>query len=329
MLSRRYKERPDCQLILSEKSLWALSLDELEGHLKIQDIENLEDKYNSSFIYKIIIAKLIENCIEELNVNFARDEFFEKEFISWQGNFLGKGSYGGVYEVKKRNEDKVYAIKKIEIDIRHLKQFLKELKTSTIITELRNERLVQYYDVWLENTNFYIQMELCDKKRLKDFIEETYKDSNLYTYTTSSLTLLGYYITSKIFAEILEGVNYLHKLNIIHRDLKPENILFKLDTEGKSFVKIADFGLVAIHKNPDKALFGGHKFAESSHTAGIGTVRYAPPEKYSGRKYDTTADIYSLGVIAEELFFRDINRFVLKMNLYLNLNVSYTLIFKT
>lgn len=43
----------------------------------------------------------------------------------------------------------------------------------------------------------------------------------------------------RIFYQILNSVEYLHRLNIAHRDLKPENIL--LDTDYN--VKLIDFGL--------------------------------------------------------------------------------------
>jgi 5'-AMP-activated protein kinase catalytic alpha subunit len=43
----------------------------------------------------------------------------------------------------------------------------------------------------------------------------------------------------RIFHEIIDGVEYLHKLGITHRDLKPENIL--IDYDGA--IKIIDFGL--------------------------------------------------------------------------------------
>ena len=103
---------------------------------------------------------------------------------------------------------------------------MNELITSPIVYELNNENVMKYYDLWLENDFnsrdyiLYIQMELCDKS-LNDFIEEMKKDSNLYS--NEMLTELGFYISSEIFLQILNGVNYLHKQNkpIIHRDLNP------------------------------------------------------------------------------------------------------------
>ena len=64
---------------------------------------------------------------------------------------------------------------------------------------------------------------------MNEIIEEIKKDSNLYS--NEMLTELGFYITSEIFVQILNGVNYLHKQNkpIIHRDLNPWNIMLKIE----------------------------------------------------------------------------------------------------
>jgi len=132
-------------------------------------------------------------------------------------------------------------------------------------------------------------MELCDKT-LGEVIDEFDEDSHLKT--NGMLTPVGYYIASNIFLQILEGVNHLHKQNppLIHRDLKPANILLKKD-EAKGFrVKIADIGLAVIHK-----------YSKQSHTLDKGTPKYMAPEVVKGKKYDTKADIYSLGVIFQNL----------------------------
>jgi len=43
----------------------------------------------------------------------------------------------------------------------------------------------------------------------------------------------------KFFQQILNGVEYIHKLRIVHRDLKPENLLL----DDNQNIKIVDFGL--------------------------------------------------------------------------------------
>jgi serine/threonine protein kinase len=99
------------------------------------------------------------------------------------------------------------------------------------------------------------------------------------------------HIASQIFIEILEGVNYLHKQNppLIHRDLNPANILLKKSDSKGICVKIADFGLI-------------HEFSEQSHTSDKVTVKYMAPKVMISRKYNTKADVYSLGIIFQNLF---------------------------
>jgi serine/threonine protein kinase len=57
------------------------------------------------------------------------------------------------------------------------------------------------------------------------------------------------------------------------------------------FVKLCDFGLATFHESEDQ-----------SHSSRVETSKYMAQEVKISRKYDTKADIYSLGVIAQELF---------------------------
>ena len=87
----------------------------------------------------------------------------------------------------------------------------------------------------------------------------------------------------KYFRQILSAVGYCHSFNICHRDLKPENILMSKDGD----VKIADFGMAALHQSPD------HKLKTS-----CGSPHYAAPEIIRGATYrGDKVDIWSLGVI--------------------------------
>lgn len=56
-------------------------------------------------------------------------------------------------------------------------------------------------------------------------------------------------------------------------------------------MKIADFGLVTIHK-----------FAKQLHEPDVWQVKYMAPEVENGDKYDTKTDIFSLGMILRDLF---------------------------
>jgi serine/threonine protein kinase len=159
------------------------------------------------------------------------------------------------------------------------------------MARLQSDHIVQYKTSWVENKDvIYIQMQLCFNN-LSQILEQKQKEFKRKQFET--MTPLEYYISSELFKEILESVNYLHNQQVIHRDLKPENILLTDGLNGR-FVKVADFGLAVIHE-----------FETQTHTTDRGTPKYTAPEMIRGRNYDTKADIYSLGVITEQLF--DVN----------------------
>jgi serine/threonine protein kinase len=163
------------------------------------------------------------------------------------------------------------------------------------MAKIRSDYVVNYNNSWIENNEIlYIQMELCFNT-LKGIMKQKLNEFKRSCFQV--MTPLEYYISSELFKEILEAVNYLHSLKppIIHRDLKPTNILI---TEGKNarFVKLADFGLATIHQ-----------FDQQTHSEGLGTPSYMAPELWSGRNYDTKVDIFSLGYVWQELFDVDIN----------------------
>jgi len=100
-------------------------------------------------------------------------------------------------------------------------------------------------------------------------------------------TLDGGSLTLAEAAEIAEGLAHAHAHGVIHRDLKPANLLRGAD----GLVRIADFGIA-------RAL-------DETRTTQIGTVlgtlRYLSPEQAAGRDVGEPADVYSLGVVLDEL----------------------------
>jgi 5'-AMP-activated protein kinase catalytic alpha subunit len=48
-----------------------------------------------------------------------------------------------------------------------------------------------------------------------------------------------------MYAQILSGIEYIHKLGVVHRDLKPENLLL----DHNNNIKLVDFGLSNLYKD--------------------------------------------------------------------------------
>ena len=97
-----------------------------------------------------------------------------------------------------------------------------------------------------------------------------------------------------ILCEVASALAYAHKQGVIHRDIKPENILLQ---DGHAV--LADFGIASALAGPDHVT--GERLTRTGMS--IGTVGYmAPEQSLGGSDVDSRADIYSLGVVAHEMF---------------------------
>lgn len=134
----------------------------------------------------------------------------------------------------------------------------------------------------------YIQMQLCRKESLRDWLRDNRMEERLDFIAT-------------IFHQIVDAVDYVHYKGLIHRDLKPSNIFFSQDGQ----IKIGDFGLVTDMADiPNIITKCGDKSGLPScarHTQQVGTHLYMSPEQLRGLRYDFKVDIYSLGLIFFEL----------------------------
>jgi len=85
-----------------------------------------------------------------------------------------------------------------------------------------------------------------------------------------------------LLSQVLQALVYLHRRGIVHRDLKPSNIL----VVGNQ-VKLLDFGLSE---------------TRGERTAIRGTPAYFAPEILEGEPVSEASDLYTVGVVAYELF---------------------------
>lgn len=93
-----------------------------------------------------------------------------------------------------------------------------------------------------------------------------------------------------LFTEVLKIVDFAHSNLVVHRDLKPENIL--VDEFG--MVKILDFGISKLEKHTAVEA-GEHSSPDFL------TPKYAAPEQFSSGPDSTLTDIYSLGILLNDL----------------------------
>jgi serine/threonine protein kinase len=170
-------------------------------------------------------------------------------------------------------------------------------KEPVTATPKEEETLSSHAASTLVRHTLYIQMQLCSQKTLADFLsnEEARRGSSGGDGVDIPYAL-------SLFLQIAQGVKHVHGQGLIHRDLKPNNCF--IDDTG--VVKVGDFGLS--RESTDK----GNEATPSApmplgdgtdNTAGVGTRSYASPEQMSGSDYDSSTDVYSLGIMLFELCY--------------------------
>ena len=223
---------------------------------------------------------------------------YEPIFGSWYlSKLLGKGSFGEVYEITREEYGTTYkaALKIISVpqendDIKsrmtedsnidtiaeYYEGVLKEIvNENEIMSKLKgNTNIVSYEDHQIiphEDEIGYdilIRMELLTPL-LDKMLEKRLEERDVV----------------KLGIDICKALELCHKKNIIHRDIKPQNIFISDNGD----YKLGDFGIA---KTIEKASGGMSK---------KGTYKYMAPEVFKGEDYDSTVDIYSLGIVMYSL----------------------------
>ncbi|GAH16449.1 unnamed protein product, partial [marine sediment metagenome] len=176
---------------------------------------------------------------------------------------IGEGTYGKVYKVKRKSDNKTIALKVINIPVGNdelidiSKKEVEYLKTLSFPE--CNPFIICYYDSYYDpiSRDFLIEMEYIEGTDMFDFILESNNKNTKEIY---------YYFLLLIAKDIAKGLKYIHSKNIIHNDIKLENIMIN----PKYTPKIIDFGL-ACHTKYNKNV---GKYCESDG----GTPSYVSPE---------------------------------------------------
>ncbi|CAG2113437.1 unnamed protein product, partial [Medioppia subpectinata] len=237
--------------------------------------------------------------------NVTNDSYYQNTFEELSS--VGSGAFGTVYKVQHRYNQRLYAIKQIVLNDSNT-ELNDQLLNSTINElKLRSEYVIQYTTSWLEdNQRLYIQMEYCSLS-LSDVL--TVKGPVFGRQSSSKpMSTAEYYLSCGIFADILECVQYLHSVwpHVIHRGLKPSNIFIAQSGVKKGrYLKLSDFGLANV--------FSAGTYIPPYTAQTASDVHYTAPElvgpdgAVNQRLANTKSDVYSVGVIAQQVFDININ----------------------
>ncbi len=200
--------------------------------------------------------------------SFVRREPVENFYTL--GKEIGRGGFSVVVEAVKKGTNEKVAVKRIrkdQVEGDDIKLLLREVQ---IMRNLNHPNILKLHEVFENDEEFSLVMELVTGKELFDKIVEKGQ--------------YGEREAANIVRQIVSAVEYLHANGIAHRDLKPENLLSSVDEKGNEFIKIADFGF---SKN----------FGEDKLKTSCGSPGYVAPEVLTNEDYDNSVDMWSVGVI--------------------------------
>jgi len=184
---------------------------------------------------------------------------------------LGRGGMGDVYAAHDTELDRMAALKFLSAE-GDGQRLVQEAKAASA---LNHPNIVTIYDVVRQERETAIAMELVEGSSLRAFCAQAPPIEQVLDW----------------MLQIVEALAATHARGIVHGDLKPDNIMV---TPART-VKILDFGLA--RRTP----LDGQ--ASKSTTNGLlrGTLNYLSPEQTHGKSPSRASDIFSLGVVMQEL----------------------------
>jgi len=186
---------------------------------------------------------------------------------------VGKGSFGKVMQVRKKDTSRIYALKTIrKAHIISRSEVTHTLAERSVLAQINNPFIVPLKFTFQSPEKLYFVLAFVNGGELFHHLQKEQRfDVNRSRFYT---------------AELLCALECLHGFNVIYRDLKPENIL--LDYQGH--IALCDFGLCKLDmKDEDRT------------NTFCGTPEYLAPELLLGTGYNKTVDWWTLGVLLYEM----------------------------
>jgi serine/threonine protein kinase len=188
---------------------------------------------------------------------------------------LGEGGMGIVYKAWHTTLEKTVALKMMNPVISQNENFIKRFKAEAkALAKMENPHIVSVYDLLESEMGLTLVMQFVDGVSLHDMIERRGP--------------IPHAEAIQIFEQVLEAIDYAHKLGILHRDIKPRNVMITKN----GTAQVMDFGLAKMQQETQLT---------TAQSMG-GTLPYMSPEQVKGLlNVDHRSDIYSLGMTLYEM----------------------------
>jgi len=187
---------------------------------------------------------------------------------------LGKGSYGVVQKVQRKQDKQYYALKVVNIKKLQPREREDAVNEIRVLASIKHRNIVRYCDAFVEKDSLHIVMEFAEHGDIGRQIEK-FKKANKYIKED---TIWMYLI------QICAGLQSMHSRNVLHRDMKAKNVFLT----GKNQVRLGDLGCAKLLK------------AGMARTQ-IGTPYYMSPEIWANKPYDAKSDVWATGCLIYEL----------------------------
>ena len=189
---------------------------------------------------------------------------------------IGEGAYSTVYTVKRLEDEKIYALKKVKIKKLSNKEKNNALNEVRILASVNSPYIIGYKESFIDEAEqtLCLVMEYADDGDLYEKVK-LYRKNNTF-FREDDIW--------RIFIQITKGLHDLHEYDILHRDLKSANVFLFRDGTAK-------LGDLNVSKITSRGL----------GCTQTGTPYYASPEVWKDNPYNLKSDIWSLGCVFYEL----------------------------
>ena len=190
---------------------------------------------------------------------------------------LGRGSFGSVYLVTRKEDNKIYALKTVILEKLSKKEQENSVNEVRILASISHPNVIGYKEAFWNDkeSSLNIVMEYADDGDLQTKIQKMKKEGGMFNENL----IWSYSI------QMIEGLKALHDKKIMHRDLKSANIFLVKD---KHQCKLGDMNVSKVIK--DKVLL-----------TQTGTPYYASPEVWNDEPYSYKSDLWSIGCVIYEI----------------------------